>query len=122
MGEGVAFGYSAGGLTDAAAGHDSLRGGIEGLVAAMAGTVVAPAVFGTLPEAESFARGLEQVRQGLEQAGVRDGTARGDQSQRTSVAALLGTLLDQDTGAMAAAATPAPLSTPGSILEQMGGG
>ena len=114
------FAYSSGGLVDAAAGHGEIGLDVDGMVSTLLGLVTAPEVFGTLPEALSFGAAVDRSREQLGRSALLDVAARDGLAQRVSVVARLGEVLDVETGEMAAGATPA-LSSPGSILEGMGG-
>ena len=120
----TSFGYSVGGLVDAAAGHEGIRGDVEQVISTLVGLVVESGVLGELPEAAVFVQALDRARDVLGRSAGLDAAFRSAQATRTSTVARLGQLLSDDTAAMAAAATPGslpPLSTPGSILEQMAG-
>ena len=66
--------------------------------------------------ATAFAASLARISDGLERAAAPEVGVRGRQSQGTSTTARLGELLESDTVATAAAATP--LAGPASILDQ----
>lgn len=110
------LGFSVAGLHDAAAGHDELGSGVETLVAALPALTAAPGSLGTMDAAAAFVAALARISDGLGRAAAREVQVRGRQSQGTSTTARLGELLESDTAAMAAAATP--LAGPASILEQ----
>lgn len=120
----TSFGYSVGGLIDAAAGHEGIRGDVEQVISTLIGLAVESGVLGELPEAAAFAQAFDRARDVLGRSAGLDAAFRSAQATRTSTVARLGQLLSDDTAAMAAAATPGvppPLSTPSAILDGMQG-